>query len=812
MTRKVRPAPLAVCALLALVAPALPALAQETAEPEAAQQEPVPELKLADILRGAADDQARIRQLQKGAEPATAIVALAEGLPALEEDIASRIPAADSQIQEFNRVRTLQELEERWLREQGKLESSRAQVSSRALALQGSLEELLEVRKRWRAAREEARSLEVPKGLIAQIDETLALIAAARSSVEQRWAQVLEIEARLGAQISKTIEVTARAKSAREAARQDLLQSENLPIWTALLEFGELTAISRRGEDELAADFAAAREYAYLQRTTLALQALLTLGLLAGFLALQRTALRITAEEPEASAMSSLFRRPYSAGVLLGAQLVLLTHTSAPEGFRAATGAIVIVPFIRLVPILFPRAQTAVFGLLGFYLIDRARMVMVGLPLVERVTFEAQMLLAIGATLWLLRSGRLHDALGRGGTLEAAVGMMLRLWLGLLAFAVGASVIGYDDLGHVIGEAVLRTTYDAVMYTALYRILVGLIPVALRTRAAQHANVVRRHRPLLTRRLIGALGLAAAALWLWEGLNYFTIREGLVERVQGALATGITVGTLSIDLGDMVALVAAIVASVYVSRFVRFVLEEEALPRMNLARGVPHAVSVTAGYVVLSLGLVVALAAGGIDLGRISLVAGAFSVGIGFGLQNVVNNFVSGLILIFERPIQLQDTIQVGELLGVVQRIGIRSSTVRTFQGAEVIVPNALLISDQVVNWTMSDRRRRIEIPIGVSYDADPEKVIQVLQEVARHESRLLEDPEPEVVFTSFGDSAINFEMRVWIGSGDWILIRSDLGVAVRRALKDAGIPIAYPQRDLHLRTAPATGSEQESA
>jgi small-conductance mechanosensitive channel len=169
----------------------------------------------------------------------------------------------------------------------------------------------------------------------------------------------------------------------------------------------------------------------------------------------------------------------------------------------------------------------------------------------------------------------------------------------------------------------------------------------------------------------------------------------------------------------------------------------------------------------------------------------------------VVNNFVSGLILLYERPVQLGDMVEVGGVIGEVKRIGMRSSTVRTLQGAEVIVPNGNLISDQVVNWTFSDRRRRMEVKVGVAYGTDPERVLELLRQVARENTGVLADPEPVALFLGFGDSSLDFELRAWTPLFEsWWLTQSELNVAVNRAIADAGIEIPFPQRDLHLRTA----------
>jgi potassium-dependent mechanosensitive channel len=211
---------------------------------------------------------------------------------------------------------------------------------------------------------------------------------------------------------------------------------------------------------------------------------------------------------------------------------------------------------------------------------------------------------------------------------------------------------------------------------------------------------------------------------------------------------------------DLLAFALILIVGFLLASLLRFILREEVLSRIPLQRGLPNAVSTLAHYLVLLLVFLLALAGAGVDLSRFTLLTGAFGVGIGFGLQNVVNNFVSGLILLFERHINVGDTIEVGQLSGEITRIGIRSSTVRTFQGSELLVPNANLVSNQVTNWTLSDQRRRVDLPVGVAYGTDMEKVLGLLLNVARSHPEVLRNPEPAAVFQGFSDSSLNFELR----------------------------------------------------
>ena len=180
-----------------------------------------------------------------------------------------------------------------------------------------------------------------------------------------------------------------------------------------------------------------------------------------------------------------------------------------------------------------------------------------------------------------------------------------------------------------------------------------------------------------------------------------------------------------------------------------------------------------------------ALAAAGFEVSQLAIVVGALGVGIGLGLQSVVNNFVSGLILMFERPIQPGDVVEVGGTSGKVREIGMRATTLSTFEGADVVVPNGMLLNEKLINWTLSDMDRRIDVNVGVAYGTDPRKVLDLLMEVAVvHAPASRPQPAPTVLFVGFGASSLDFGIRAWTNNfGDWVKIRSDLDVRVYDAL-----------------------------
>jgi small-conductance mechanosensitive channel len=212
---------------------------------------------------------------------------------------------------------------------------------------------------------------------------------------------------------------------------------------------------------------------------------------------------------------------------------------------------------------------------------------------------------------------------------------------------------------------------------------------------------------------------------------------------------------------------------------------------------------------VFTLGFFIAVAASGIPIDKITIILGALSVGIGFGLQTIVNNLVSGIILAFERPIQIGDTIQVGTVEGVVKDIGIRASKIKNWDGAEVIIPNGDLLANHLTNWTLSDKTRRVELTIGVAYDSDMDLVTELIQKQLAADE-ILNLPTPKVFLQTFGDNSVNFRVLFWVNDVDiWVLIRDQVMRGIFKSFKENGIEIPFPQRDLHIKNFPGLIDEK---
>ena len=274
-----------------------------------------------------------------------------------------------------------------------------------------------------------------------------------------------------------------------------------------------------------------------------------------------------------------------------------------------------------------------------------------------------------------------------------------------------------------------------------------------------------------------------------------SLREGLFDR-------SLPVGSRSYSLLGLLTLVAVLLAMVIVASALTNLMRSRVLRATGISLAAQEAIAVLSKYTLLLLGTVVVLQLWGIDLSSIALIASGLGIGVGLGLQGLVKDFVSGLVLVFERPVQVGDFVDFGEVKGTVARIGSRSTEIRTLDSVSIIVPNSRFLESEVINWSHGNPVSRIRLPVGVAYSADPQAVRSALLEACQSNQEILTTPAPQVFFLGFGDNAFNFQLLVWIAQPSrQLVIKSDLYFAIEACLRQHGIEIPFPQRDLHIRS-----------
>lgn len=379
-----------------------------------------------------------------------------------------------------------------------------------------------------------------------------------------------------------------------------------------------------------------------------------------------------------------------------------------------------------------------------------------------------------------------------------------------LAFIM--NLFGYQNLTVFLLKIGIQISYGLIVFIGAWEITKSSLFTLFAVLTHFKSDRPKPYIPILQKRLSLFVTLFYAYIGFRTLLLILELETPFFEGLNAFTKTERHIGSFAFTFEAIIQFSIVMLLTWGIVSTIKIVLAEDNFKRTQRLRGVPAAISITLRMLIAFGGTLFALSVAGIDITKISIMLGAFSVGIGFGLQNIVSNFISGLILIYERPLQVGDTIEINTLMGEVREIGIRSSRVKTFDGAEVIVPNSILVSDQLINWTLSDDKRRIEVIVGVKYGTDPLLVIEILKRIATENVLVSKFPEPVVLFSEFADSSLNFRLLCWVLFANGVQVKSELSIAIDKAFKNHNIEIPFPQLDLHVIDIPAKTKETPTA
>jgi potassium-dependent mechanosensitive channel len=792
-------APLAVTALLiglSLPGAATPVQAQEVAPPTVAAQpaRPTP-AAVAGGVRAVQDSASLALQQIERLTELDGVLANLESAGIRQRELVSMLEAL--RALEHTRPERLFRLRDRALAHETRL----AQSSERISALLGELGALqaawlgrLETWSAWENAAQERPDLAEQ---LPEIRRTIDRIEAVLAQLREVSPELRTLEQEAERLRTENRELLERVAALRAGRREALLRADQSVLFSpAHLESLRDPESWRVGEavrmEALDAFF---REHAFL----LLVHLLLILGL--GVLAR-----RLRPHTVPEGGWSGMLHHPWAVATFAATAFLARRYVLAPPlwdvviwSLLAGSGAVVATTLLR------GRAlRVMVVSVAAVYpLVLLAEALLLPAPVFR-------LALAIAAAAAVIG----FPVLGAHADPSTHTGRRARLVLTaatvLSAAVLLAQVLGFDLFSRWLVHAMLMSAYVIFSVAFLVVLTRGALRTLLRTEFAGRTRIVGTLAVPLAERLVALLQVVLFAIAALVLLDVWELAPSPVETWRQVVGWGFMVAGLEITVGRIVFAAILVYLTVTASWLARTIVSTEVSRSWGFERGVAESINALLHYAVITLGVLLALGALGVELQSFAIVAGALGVGIGFGLQNVVNNFVSGLILLFERPVRVGDTVEIAGEWGTIKRIGLRSTVVVTFTQSELIVPNGDLVSEKVTNWTLTNPITRMAIPVGVAYGSDVEKVLKILVETASAHPAIVGEPSAMALFTGFGDSSLDFELRIWIKEIPARLpARSAVLAEIDRRFREEGIEIPFPQRDLHIRSVDAPAVER---
>ena len=768
-------------------------------------------IPLPQIADRAAELDLRLKEITERLTPEADLLKAAEDVKSQSEELRKRVIQVDELLASQPTTLERQSEQRSWRVLSEKYAAQSESLSLRAAELEKEIHILDQQQLDWEATWDQIHQRSEIETVVERTSQELIAIRKARAALEKQLNLVLTMQNQVSQMDLQTSDVVLKIQEAEDWSRSRLFEQDSRPLW----EVHEFRSLNQAVKGAIRSSFDRSSKIAveFLRVRKLGITCLVMfyfLVLLGAF------KLRRKLEGGAGAGVSEMALRALDSPFSIALFVVLVGSSayirSAPLEMAVIFCLLYLIPVLRLLPpLLEPPVRKLLHVLAVFYLLEGVYLLFRFPPLVRR---EVHALIVFAALLcfgWLARPSRWRELTTPGGKLRI-LRIGIPLGLILLAFSLAANIFGFNSLAQILSLTTLVGAFAGTAWYCATRILMLVLSTVLRSSWAQPVLEERTEQiPQAERWVWRVIVPLSFFLWLDAMARLLTVYDTVAGYLTRALAYPIGFQRVHITLGNILSFLFILIVGYALANLLAFALRKLLLSRFPRQRGLPFTISKITYYVLLVLVFLAALANAGLELSKFTLITGALGVGVGFGLQNIVNNFASGLILLFERPIRVGDIVETKGLAGIVKRIGARSSTIQTGEDAEVIVPNSNLVSNEVINWTLSSVRRRVAIPVGVAYGTEPERVLALLIEVAAAHSEVTRNPKPEAYFVGFGDSALNFELRFWTYQEDWFRLKSDVTVCLAKALREANIEVPFPQRDLHIRSVGGTTGESVS-
>jgi len=710
-----------------------------------------------------------------------------------------KIDSLDLQKQTSGKIK---ELLRQWQVVENNISQLLSDITDQTTVLEEEKSKFINLGKLWEKTKTEAAKKKIPSDLVKAMSELQRKLKNIEKKITNELNALLVIQTNLSKISIETENKIGEIRDIDNANRRNILARNAPPIWT----MGSDTTQSKPLDEELNDIFTAYKtaysEFLVTYKDSIPIYIIMFILFFLFVKSLKSYSNKIESDDEKIQKSLVVLNYSFSATLLVFGILISIFYGEAPAAFKSIVKVILLIPLVRIsVKIINPRLVKTLYAFSILFIINQIKVAASSATSIERLLLFALEIISILGIMLLIRRKHFSESLYPQER-KFLVVLGRRIALGLFVVSLIANIFGFVKLGIVLVNGVYETIFATFILIVGVIIIRVILLVFLTTKFALKFRVVRYQAEKIKRTIEKIIQVLAKIIWLVVALGAFNVYVPVRDWTIKMLTDKIGFGNFSTSLADILLFIVTVWVSFKLARFIIFILDEDILPRLSLPRGVPGTISTLSKYFIIIIGFLIASSSIGLDLNRFTILIGALGVGIGFGLQDLVNNFISGLILIFERPIQVGDVVHFNDIEGRVTNIGIRSSRIKTWQGSEIIVPNGHLVSNDVINWTFSDKMRRIEIKVGVEYGCDVDQIKELLLGCAKADERIISNPEPMVIFRDFGESSLDFELRCWTNNFDlWFTISSELRFAINKTFEENNITIPFPQRDIYIKT-----------
>ncbi len=711
----------------------------------------------------------------------------------------------DPRIQRINQLnfRSLTIIEGEWELLRSSLKAKQNEYAAIVLDLESRKKEIVNSINRWDTTLSFAEEAEAPISVITQIRSTLSRLISLNEDLKSDSEFMQENLVQISNSLIFCDEIIENVNTAKDIVTRQFFELNQPPLWSLFKKdtisnrFDARRSVSEDLKNEVR-DFAYNNPFRLFIHLTLFIIILFTLSYLFKDIKIALA----KSNTPADDAIHKIVERPLSASMLVAFLLTYLLYRTIPLYIGALNILFLMIPVLIILNDILPlRSRRYIFLPVAASILVQLHSYISLDSFISRLFLLSIITFSLASFILIVRR-RTFRSMKFARNFGRLLYYLAVVYIFFLCISLFASIAGAVMLSEYLVYAVTRSVVLGLIIYALGITVNSIIYTSIYSKSAQKLNLVAQYHSTIYSRISQLINILIWIFWLIITLKLFNAWDRVLNVLKHFLSDEFKIGTVSLTIGSLFLFFIIIWFTLWISRMAKIVVEGEVAPRVKMKRGVPGAISLVMRIAIISIGFLFAIAAAGFGMDKLTILIGALGVGIGFGLQNIFNNLVSGIILAFERPIQEGDIIEVGTLWGTVKEIGIRASTIFTFDGAEVIVPNGNLISNELINWTLTDRYRRVEVVVGVKYGTDPDKVLQLLRDVAESQEDILKEPAALALFTGFGDSSLDFKLLFWIARADnRFIVQSQVNVAVNEALKSAGIEIPFPQRDVYIKS-----------